>query len=152
MMNISAKITRIPTILGSTKKEFLELIFGSSTQDTGLFFLSLTMMKPFLVSREKHINDISVTLCTCTGRYWEVCCTDCSSGQPRTPRPSHSDCGDQQLQHQQLLCQGGYRVQAWALGLQLGISQNPLRGSIKVSKESTEKWLKYNGMIWPITD
>ena len=34
MMNISAKITRIPTILGSTKKEFLELLAGSSTNKT----------------------------------------------------------------------------------------------------------------------
>ena len=34
MMNISAKITRIPTILGSTNKEFFELIVGSSTNKT----------------------------------------------------------------------------------------------------------------------
>ena len=33
-MNIRPKITRIPTILGSTKKEFLELTAGSSTNKT----------------------------------------------------------------------------------------------------------------------
>ena len=37
--------------------------------------------------------------CTCTGRCWEVCCSDCCPGQQNTPHPARSGCAGRLLQH-----------------------------------------------------
>ena len=84
MMNISAKITRIPTIRGSTKKEFFELIVGSSTnkrisEEPHMFqcVFTYTGHRPLLLvvnndetfpGSAKHRNDLTVWDRTCTGR------------------------------------------------------------------------------------
>ena len=84
MMNISAKITRIPTIRGSTKKEFLVLMVGSSTNKriseephmlqcvftyTGHRSLLLVVNNDETFPRmAKHRNDLTVLDRTCTGR------------------------------------------------------------------------------------